>query len=241
MKAKTATVANTALIKPHMDSHKLRVLESIQQRVLWLATMMIHHANNVRPNTDSTKVGGHQASSASTVTLMTALYFHFLKKGDRVAVKPHSSPIFHSIQYLLGNLPKRYMTTLREFGGLQSYPSRTKDPEQVDFSTGSVGLGVVAPLFTSLTQRFLRDHGAAIPERRFVAVVGDAELDEGNVWEALLDEALDGIGQVVWVVDLNRQSLDRVVPGIRAARLKKLFAQNGWRVLEAKYGHKLHK
>jgi pyruvate dehydrogenase E1 component len=239
MKTKTATVANTPLIKPHMESHKLHLLESIQQRILWLATMMIHHANNVRPNTDGTKVGGHQASSASTVTLMTALYFHFLKKGDRVAVKPHSSPIFHSIQYLLGNLPKRYMTTLREFGGLQSYPSRTKDPEQVDFSTGSVGLGVVAPLFTSLTQRFLRDHGAAIPERRFVAVVGDAELDEGNVWEALLDEALDGIGQVVWVVDLNRQSLDRVVPGIRAARLKKLFAQNGWRVLEAKYGHKL--
>ncbi|MCX6014938.1 MAG: pyruvate dehydrogenase, partial [Chloroflexales bacterium] len=133
------------------------------------------------------------------------------------------------------------MTTLREFGGLQSYPSRTKDPVQVDFSTGSVGLGVVAPLFASLTQRFLRDHGAAIPERRFVAVVGDAELDEGNVWEALLDEALDGIGQVVWVVDLNRQSLDRVVPGIRAARLKKLFAQNGWRVLEAKHGHKLQK
>jgi pyruvate dehydrogenase E1 component len=131
------------------------------------------------------------------------------------------------------------LTTLREYGGLQSYPSRTKDPERVDFSTGSVGLGVVAPLFASLTQRFLRDHDAPIPERRFVAVVGDAELDEGNVWEALLDEALDGIGQVVWVVDLNRQSLDRVVPGIRAARLKKLFAQNGWRVLEAKYGHKL--
>lgn len=225
--------------KPRMDRGVVRTLESIQKRILWLATNMIHHANHVRPNTDGTKVGGHQASSASTVTLMTALYFHFLRPGDRVAVKPHSSPIFHSIQYLLGNLPKRYLPMLREYGGLQSYPSRTKDPERVDFSTGSVGLGVVAPLFTSLTQRFLRDHGVAVPERRFVAVVGDAELDEGNVWEALLDEALDGIGQVVWVVDLNRQSLDRVVPGIRALRLKKLFAQNGWRVLEAKYGRKL--
>ena len=225
--------------KPRMDRTLVRTMESIQKRILWLATNMIHHANHVRPNTDGTKVGGHQASSASTVTLMTALYFHFLRAGDRVAVKPHSSPIYHSIQYLLGNLPKRYLPMLREYGGLQSYPSRTKDPEAVDFSTGSVGLGVVAPLFTSLTQRFLRDHGVAIPERRFVAVVGDAELDEGNVWEALLDEALDGIGQVVWVVDLNRQSLDRVVPGIRALRLKKLFAQNGWRVLEAKYGRKL--
>jgi pyruvate dehydrogenase E1 component len=222
-----------------MDRTVVRTLESIQKRILWLATNMIHHANHVRPNTDGTKVGGHQASSASTVTLMTALYFHFLRAGDRVAVKPHSSPVYHSIQYLLGNLPKRFLPMLREYGGLQSYPSRTKDPERVDFSTGSVGLGVVAPLFTSLTQRFLRDHGVQVPERRFVAIVGDAELDEGNVWEALLDEALDGIGQVVWVVDLNRQSLDRVVPGIRALRLKKLFAQNGWRVLEAKYGRKL--
>ncbi len=234
-------IAAASVATPKMTRQRLRTLESIQQRVLWLATNMIHHANNVRPNHDGTKVGGHQASSASTVTLMTALYFHFLRPGDRIAVKPHSSPIFHAIQYLLGNLSKRYLTTLREYGGLQSYPSRTKDPERVDFSTGSVGLGVVAPLFASLTQRFLRDHHAAIPDRRFVAVVGDAELDEGNVWEALLDEALDGIGQVVWVVDLNRQSLDRVVPGIRAARLKKLFAQNGWRVLEAKYGHKLQK
>ncbi len=238
MKIKDATVAGS-VPKPKMTRQRLRTLESIQQRILWLATQMIHHANNIRPNHDGTKVGGHQASSASTVTLMTALYFHFLRPGDRIAVKPHSSPVFHAIHYLLGNLPKRYLTTLREYGGLQSYPSRTKDPERVDFSTGSVGLGVVAPLFASLTQRFLRDHNAPIPERRFVAVVGDAELDEGNVWEALLDEALDGIGQVVWVVDLNRQSLDRVVPGIRAARLKKLFAQNGWRVLEAKYGHKL--
>lgn len=238
MKRTTATVT-TPPQKPRMDRTVVRTLESIQKRILWLATNMIHHANHVRPNTDGTKVGGHQASSASTVTLMTALYFHFLRAGDRVAVKPHSSPVYHSIQYLLGNLPKRFLPMLREYGGLQSYPSRTKDPERVDFSTGSVGLGVVAPLFTSLTQRFLRDHGVQVPERRFVAIVGDAELDEGNVWEALLDEALDGIGQVVWVVDLNRQSLDRVVPGIRALRLKKLFAQNGWRVLEAKYGRKL--
>ncbi len=238
-KSATPTAASVMPAKPSMDVQRLRALESIQRRILWIATNMIHHANHVRPNHDGTKVGGHQASSASTVTLMTALYFHFLRSGDRVAVKPHSSPVFHAINYLLGKLPQRYLTMLREFGGLQSYPSRTKDPERVDFSTGSVGLGVVAPLFASLTQRLLRDHGADVPERRFVAVVGDAELDEGNVWEALLDEALDGIGQVVWVVDLNRQSLDRVVPGIRAARLKKLFAQNGWRVLEAKYGRRL--
>ena len=104
---RTAAAPATQPEKPRMDRTVVRTLESIQKRILWLATNMIHHANHVRPNTDGTKVGGHQASSASTVTLMTALYFHFLRAGDRVAVKPHSSPIYHSIQYLLGNLPKR--------------------------------------------------------------------------------------------------------------------------------------
>lgn len=217
----------------------IETLEQIQQRVLWLATLMIHHANHVRPNPDGVKVGGHQASSASIVTVLTALYFHFLQSGDRVAVKPHASPIFHAIQYLLGQLPQSYLTTLRAYGGLQSYPSRTKDPEAIDFSTGSVGLGAVAPAFAALAHRYAVAHFGSVTSRHFVALIGDAELDEGNVWEAILDEALDGLENLIWIVDLNRQSLDRVVPGIRASRLKRLFSSNGWQVLEAKYGRRL--
>jgi pyruvate dehydrogenase E1 component len=222
-----------------MNPETIVILEAIQQRVLWLATNIIHHANHVRPNTDGAKVGGHQASSASVVTILTALYFHFLQEGDRISVKPHASPVFHAIQYLLGQLPRQYLTTLRAYHGLQAYPSRTKDPDPVDFSTGSVGLGVVAPAFAALAQKYAQAHFGAVTSRRFVAVVGDAELDEGNVWEAVLDEALEGLDNLLWVVDLNRQSLDRVVPGIRAARLKRLFADMGWRVLEAKYGQRL--
>jgi pyruvate dehydrogenase E1 component len=220
-------------------SELLATLDTIQQRVLWLATLIIHHANNVRPNPDGSKVGGHQASSASMVSIMTVLYFHFLKAGDRVSVKPHASPVFHAVQYLMGQLPQRYLTTLRAYGGLQAYPSRTKDPDRVDFSTGSVGLGAVAPAFAALAQRYIDAHFGSGPARRFIALVGDAELDEGNVWEAILDPALDGLDNLLWIVDLNRQSLDRVVPGIRATHLKRLFAESGWRVLEAKYGRKL--
>ncbi|MBX3011777.1 MAG: hypothetical protein KF832_09745 [Caldilineaceae bacterium] len=217
----------------------LALLDTIQRRVLWLATNIIHHANYVRPNLDGVKVGGHQASSASVVTILTALYFHFLQEGDRISIKPHASPVFHAIQYLLGQLPREYLTTLRAYKGLQAYPSRTKDPDRVDFSTGSVGLGVVAPAFAALAQQYAQAHFGSVTSKRFIALVGDAELDEGNVWEAVLDEALEGLDNLIWIVDLNRQSLDRVIPGIRAARLKRLFEDMGWRVLEAKYGQQL--
>ena len=224
-----------------INSETLALLDTIQRRILWLATNIIHHANNVRPNADGIKVGGHQASSASVVTILTALYFHFLQEGDRVSIKPHASPVFHAIQYLLGQLPREYLTTLRAYKGLQAYPSRTKDPDRVDFSTGSVGLGVVAPAFAALAQKYTQAHFGNVTSNRFVALVGDAELDEGNVWEAVLDEALEGLDNLLWIVDLNRQSLDRVIPGIRAARLKRLFEDMGWRVLEAKYGEQLQR
>jgi pyruvate dehydrogenase E1 component len=222
-----------------VKDHDLETLESIQKRVLWLSTLIVHHANNVRPNPDKNKVGGHQASSASMVTILTALYFRFLKAGDRVSVKPHASPAYHAVQYLLGNLDQKYLTELRAFKGLQAYPSRTKDHDPVDFSTGSVGLGVTAPAFAALAHRYAKDQFGQVSSNRFIALAGDAELDEGSVWEAVNEEALRGLDNIVWIVDLNRQSLDRVVPGIKAAQLKKQFEVSGWKVLEAKYGSKL--
>jgi pyruvate dehydrogenase E1 component len=219
------------------------VIGSVERRVLWLAVRMIHEANLVRPHPDGLKVGGHQASSASMVSILSALYLRWLRPDDLVAIKPHSSPVYHALRYLMGDLDARWLTTLRSFGGLQSYPSRTKDPDRVDFSTGSVGLGAVAPMFAALADRYLRAHladaAAAWPDRRFVATVGDAELDEGNVWEAVLEDPLGGLGNVTLLVDLNRQSLDRVVPGIRIRSLARMFEAAGWQVLEAKYGRRL--
>ena len=223
------------------------VLRDIEQRVLWLATAIVHHANRVRPNPSGLKVGGHQASSASMVTIMTALWFEHLRRGDRVSVKPHASPVLHAINYLLGELDERYLTTLREFGGLQSYPSRSKDPDPVDYSTGSVGIGATAPIWGALARRYVATlgpepgaDGVDAPRRgRQYSLVGDAELDEGACWEAVLDPMVGELGEVVWIVDLNRQSLDRVVPNIGATRLQGMFDAAGWQVLTVKYGRLL--
>ena len=133
----------------------LETLDRVQRRVLWLATSIVHHANRVRPNRSGVKVGGHQASSASMVSLMTALWFAVLEAPDRVSVKPHASPVLHALNHLLGRLDRKYLTTLRQYGGLQSYPSRTKDPDPVDYSTGSVGLGATAPIWGALAHRYV--------------------------------------------------------------------------------------
>ncbi|HEY3342740.1 MAG TPA: 1-deoxy-D-xylulose-5-phosphate synthase N-terminal domain-containing protein, partial [Anaerolineae bacterium] len=222
-----------------VSDEEIATLEHIQDRLLWLSTLSIDYANHVRPNADGTKIGGHQASSASVISILTALYFHFMKASDRIAIKPHASPVFHAVMYLLGMLPQSYLKRLRDFGGLQAYPSRTKDVDPVDFSTGSVGLGAVAPAFAALTQSYAQARFGATTANRFIALSGDAELDEGNVWEAIIEESLQGLSNTIWIIDLNRQSLDRVVPGVRAARLKAIFAACGWQVLEAKYGTSL--
>ena len=219
------------------DSVDLDVLRDIEQRVLWLATRIVDHAN--RRSGGEIKVGGHQASCASMVSIMTALWFAHIGGEDKVAVKPHASPVYHAIKYLTGELDRSYLTTLRQRGGLQAYPSRTKDPDVSDFSTGSVGLGAVAPLFSAATRRYADSHFEAQPHARFIATVGDAELDEGNIWEAIADSTTEGLSNFTMVVDLNRQSLDRVIPDIQATRLENFFAEAGWHVAEAKFGSRL--
>ena len=218
---------------------ELAVLEGVQKRVLWLAAAIVHHANHVRPNRSGVKVGGHQASSASMVSLMTALWFAFLEAPDRVSVKPHASPVLHAINYLLGRLEPRYLETLRQFGGLQSYPSRAKDPDPVDYSTGSVGIGATAPIWGALAHRYVAGHFDVPRGGRQIALLGDAELDEGACWEAIADPMVGQLGEVMWVVDLNRQSLDRVVPDIAAGRLASMFEAAGWHCVMVKYGPKL--
>lgn len=225
--------------EPGTDAGALEALHSIEERVLWLSTSMVHHANRVRPNGSGLKVGGHQASSASMATIMTALWFGQLQPGDRVSVKPHASPVLHSINYLLGELDEQRMTTLREFGGIQSYPSRSKDPDPVDYSTGSVGIGATAPIWGAMARRYLEAHFGAGGRGRQYSLVGDAELDEGAVWEAILDPGISELGEVVWIIDLNRQSLDRVVPNIAARRLETMFDAAGWQVITVNFGHLL--
>ena len=221
-----------------IGAEDLAALSALEKKVLWLASWTIHHANYVRENVDGLKVGGHQASSASLATIMTALYFHILRPQDRVAVKPHASPIYHAIQYLLGRQTRENLEAFRGYKGAQSYPSRTKDADGVDFSTGSVGLGVAQTLFSSLVQDYVRAHGWGLdrPEGRMIALVGDAELDEGNIFEALLEGWKHGLRNCWWIIDYNRQSLDAVIREGLWSRYEALFRAFGWDVVILKYG-----
>jgi pyruvate dehydrogenase E1 component len=225
------------MVADRHDDTDVKTLRQIADRVLWLSAAIVDAANAGRPNDTGVKVGGHQASSASMVDLMVALWYSELRSTDRVSVKPHASPVLHAINYLLGDLDASYLTRLRELGGLQSYPSRTKDPDTPDFSTGSVGLGATAPLWAAVAHRYSRSHFQDTPPAgRFIGLLGDAELDEGAIWEAIADPNVSQLGELTWIIDLNRQSLDRVVPDMQIQRLQEMFRAAGWQVITLKWG-----
>ncbi len=221
---------------------RVALLHQLERKLLWLSAWMIHNANHIRPNRDGLKVGGHQASCASVISIMTALYFEMLRPQDRVAVKPHAGPVFHAVNLLLGRQTRAQMEGLRQLGGAQPYPSRVKDGGEVDFSTGSVGLGVAITSFSALMADYVRLHDLApspVPPGRHIAIAGDAELDEGNIYEALLEGWKHDIRNVWWIIDYNRQSLDSVVPDRLFGRIEGLFRDMGWNVVTMKYGSRL--
>ncbi len=225
---------------PKRDSRAelIRTLETIDQRLRWMSAWIIHNANHLRESRDGLKVGGHQASCASMTAIMSALYFHALRPQDKVAVKPHAGPVLHAIHYLLGNQSLEQLKAFRGLGGAQSYPSRTKDKVPVDFSTGSVGLGVAVTAFASLVQDYLIAHGQ-LPEAeagRMIALMGDAELDEGNIYECLIEGYKHDIRNCWWIVDYNRQSLDSTTADRMFRRFDDIFETCGWRVITLKHG-----
>ena len=224
------------------DVRHLHILKQLEKKLLWLSSWMVHNANHIRPNRDGLKVGGHQASCASVISIMAALYFEIARPQDRIAVKPHAGPVFHAINYLFGRQTLEKMQGLRQLGGVQSYPSRVKDGPEVDFSTGSVGLGVAMTTFAALMADYVRLHGLArsdLPAGRHIAIAGDAELDEGNIYEALLEGWKHDVRNLWWIIDYNRQSLDFVVPDRLFGRIEGLFRDMGWNVVTIKYGRKL--
>jgi len=214
-------------------------LKTLEQRLLWLSAWTVHNANHLRDRRDDdVKVGGHQASCASMVSIMSALYFHTLRPEDRVAVKPHAAPVYHAMHYLMGNQTREKLQNFRGYGGAQSYPSRTKDIDDVDFSTGSVGLGVAETAFASIIQDYLeaKTWAADRPLGRMVALVGDAELDEGNVYECLQEGWKHDLRNTWWVIDYNRQSLDGVVHEGLWEKVEAIFKAFGWRTVVLRHG-----
>jgi pyruvate dehydrogenase E1 component len=239
MDTPTGIVTETAL---RAGADRLRILKQVEKKLLWLSSWMIHNANHIRPNRDGLKVGGHQASCASVISIMAALYFEIARPQDRIAVKPHAGPVFHAINYLFGRQTQAKMQGLRQLGGVQSYPSRVKDGPEVDFSTGSVGLGVAMTTFAALMADYVRLHGLGrtdLPPGRHIAIAGDAELDEGNIYEALLEGWKHDVRNLWWIIDYNRQSLDSVVPDRLFGRIEGLFRDMGWNVVTIKYGRRL--
>jgi pyruvate dehydrogenase E1 component len=217
------------------------VIAELDRKVHWLSAWTIHHANHLRESRDGLKVGGHQASCSSMATIMSALYFSILRPEDKIAVKPHASPVFHAIQYLFGRQSLDQLQRFRAFGGAQSYPSRTKDHDDVDFSTGSVGLGVAMTAFASIAQDYMLAHDRLAPERagRMIALLGDAELDEGNIYECVIEGAKHDLRNCWWIVDYNRQSLDATTSERMFLRFTDIFTAVGWDVITLKYGRKL--
>ncbi|TBW41412.1 transketolase [Siculibacillus lacustris] len=215
----------------------LRILAALEKQLLWTACWTIHAANHLRAKGE-VKVGGHQASSASVASILTALYFHVLRPQDRMAVKPHAGPVFHAIQYMMGNQSRAKLEAYRALGGVQAYPSRTKDSDDVDISTGSVGLGVAFTAFASIVQDYLAAKPWATPQPlgRMIAIVGDAELDEGNIYECLQEGWKHDLRNTWWIVDYNRQSLDGVVGEGLWARIEAVFRAFGWDVVTLKHG-----
>ena len=207
---------------------------------------MIHNANHLRPSRDGLKVGGHQASSSSVATLMTALYLDVLRPQDRVGVLLHAAPVFHALQYLLGQQTRDKLERFRAFGGAQAYPSRSKDGDHlVDFSTGSVGLGVGVTLFASLVQDYLRMHGLVSdrysPPGRMIAL---RRRRRARRRQYLLEALFEGWKHDVrnLLVDHRLQppeALDAVVSDRLFGRIDALFELVGWRVVTLKYGRKL--
>jgi pyruvate dehydrogenase E1 component len=217
---------------------KIATIEALDARLRWLSSWIVHNANHLREKRDGLKVGGHQASCASMTAIMAALYFHALRPQDKVSVKPHAGPVLQAIHYLLGNQSLQQLQQFRALGGAQSYPSRTKDKIPVDFSTGSVGLGVAITAFSSLVQDYLVAHGSLdeADAGRMISLMGDAELDEGNIYECLIEAYKHDIRNCWWVVDYNRQSLDSTTADRMFRRFDDIFETCGWRVVTLKNG-----
>lgn len=222
------------------EESEIATLRELEQQILWLSAWTIHNANHLRESRDGLKVGGHQASCASMTTLMAALYFSVLRPTDRIAVKPHASPVLHAIEYLYGRQTLDQLKRFRGLGGAQSYPSRTKDKIRVDYSTGSVGLGVAITAFGSMVQDFLLARGWKDKNDtgRYISLLGDAELDEGNIYEALIEGYKHDLRNTWWIVDYNRQSLDATTPERMFDRFDDMFETAGWEVITLKYGRR---
>ncbi|MEQ9503781.1 MAG: pyruvate dehydrogenase [Deltaproteobacteria bacterium] len=247
------------------DPKEVAVIERIARRAFVYATKMIYEANHRDDVMEGDpKVGGHPAACSSCVHIMSALHLGVRQPQDLIAVKPHASPVDHSLNYLMGMFHEPYgrkwlsddegaevMYRLRKFSQdgepvFQSYHAESDPDGNVYFPSGSVGIPPVVSIYTALAYRYADDHKLRVPkDAHFWSLMGDSEFREGSLMEALPDAAERELGNVTWIVDYNRQNLDgtripnmRGIRGTDASRMERVCVANGWDVIQAQHGRK---
>ncbi|MGZ3692087.1 MAG: pyruvate dehydrogenase, partial [Pseudobdellovibrio sp.] len=258
MSTKT-TATNTSSLK---DISR-ETVESIAKRAHYLATQMIFQANHrTDKEKGDPKVGGHAGGSASALHIMGALHLIVKSGFDHIANKPHASPTDHAYNYLLDLLLNSDLTKLTQeqkdiaMMGLrkyskngepvfQSYHSTYDSDHHNFFPSGTVGIPPVQAGYLALAYRFAKEHKYEVPDAHFWALTGDSEFREGSMYEAVPDFADREIGNLTWIVDYNRQSLDghriineKQMKGTDADRIERTMAANGWEVIQVRHGSK---
>ncbi len=246
-----------------MKNLNTQVLDAIARRAHYLANLMIYRAND-RLNVEKgdPKIGGHSSASSSALHILGALHLYVKSGFDFIANKPHASPADHAFNYLLdlflnADLSKMSledcntaMDHLRAFPDkgqpvLQSYHS-VYDPDHHGFlPTGTVGIPPANVGYLAQAYTFAKQHGYKVPNAHFWAIIGDSEFREGSLFEAVPDLAEREVGNLTWIVDYNRQSLDghritnlKVMDGTDDVRIARTMEANGWQVIQVRHGQK---
>lgn len=262
-KGKNVTDSKNAS-KSKLKQVKKEVLDRICGRVHYMTTQMIYLANHREDKEKGDpKVGGHPAACSSSLHITGALHMLVKSGFDFIANKPHAAPVDHTYNYVMNLLLhpdlERFsveemntaMIGLRKFPEhgepvFQSYHSAYDADHHGFLPSGTVGIPPVNVGYLAHAYTFLKDHGYDVPEEaHFWAIMGDSEFREGSVSEAIPDFAEREIGNLTWILDYNRQSLDghritnkEIMNGTDDQRIERMMIANGWEVIQVRHGQK---
>ena len=179
---------------------------------------------------------GHPGGSLSIAEILTYLYFvemnidpkqPKMEGRDRfVLSKGHAAPALYSVLAERGFFEKEKLTTLRQIGSiLQGHPDMKNIPG-VDMSTGSLGQGISTACGMALSAKHFGD------DFRVFTILGDGEIEEGQVWEAAMFAAHKNLSNLTAFVDFNGLQIDGSIDEVNSAKpIDKKFEAFGWHVI----------
>ncbi len=180
---------------------------------------------------------GHPGGSLSSTDILTYLYFEHMnidpknpKKADRdrfVLSKGHAAPALYATLAERGFFDVELLKGLRQIGSiLQGHPDMKHIPG-VDMSTGSLGQGISAAVGMALSAKHFGD------SYRVYAILGDGEIEEGQVWEATMFAAAKKLDNLVAFVDFNNLQIDGSIDEVNSPKpIDKKFEAFGWNVIQ---------